>query len=425
MLVFLMLFKITLISLPKKRKICYTYKEGSDNMKLETVTLLKQIIKENLIEVEKQIKLCDRQLEDMKLLEGSITKMEKDLFGILELPEAELDRILALSFQHQASDVTQQLNYIRSLYRRLGSGKATSFNLEMYKPELKKIALALKAKVKDSEKKKQLIVKNQESYKETEKQFRSSLEHLEKNKKGMFPNSYLFIDYIDNTPKSFQEKYQICFDLLSFNNKETTHKRALLLDRYAEKKQNELKKLVSQTIKEKLSVLNTQKKAYETLVQDSKFSVTCASKTQKKSFDFICDFSADELKQLIYTANEFSNEDIALNEVLVIQYLIEGMRKGLEIKLTEEQIALVNQIYHIVTELRLKIKEKQKEMETDLRSLGKEISNLQEFEKQITEKLSLSDNEILNKIEKFFQENKTSYEYRYQFLKDIFEQKEF
>lgn len=394
-------------------------------MKLETVALLKQFIKADLIEVEKQIKLCDRQLEDIILLENSVAKMEKDLFGILGLPEAELDRILVLSFQNQASDVTQQLNYIRSLYRRLGSGKNTSFNLEMYKPELKKIALTLKSKVKDSEKKKQLIITKQQSYQENEKQLKLSFEHLEKNKKGMFPNTYLFINSIDASSKSFQEKYQICFDLLSFNNTETTHKRALLLDRYAEKKQNELKKLVSNTIKEKLSTLNNKKKEYESLVHDSKFSNLCAGKTQKKSFDFICDFSEDELKQLIYTGNEMLNEDISLNEVLVVQYLIAGMRKGLEIKLTEEQITLVNQIYHIVSELRLKIKDRQKEMETELRSLGKEISNLQEFEKQISEKLLFSDNSFLSKIDDFFNKSQTTYEYRYQFLKDILEQKEF
>lgn len=394
-------------------------------MKQETVALLKQIIKENLIEVEKQVKLCKREFEDIELLERSIEKMEKDLFGILGLPEGELDRILLLAFQHQASEVTQQLNYIRSLYKRLGSGAATSFNLEMYKPELKKIATALKSKVKDADKKKQLILKNQQTYQEKEQQLKASMDHLEKNKKGLFPNAYLFVDSIGNSSKSFEEKYQICLDILLYNNKETTHKRALLLDRYAEKKQPELKKITSDAIKAKLLLLNTKKKEYAALVEDSKFSAACATKIQKRSFDFLCDFKEEELKQLIYTGNEVLNLDLSIGEVLVVQYLIAGMRKGLEIKLTEEQIGLVNQIYQIVSEIRFKTKEKQKELETLLRSFGKEIANFQEFEKQISEKIQFSDNETIKKIVDFFEQSEQSFEYRFHYFSDILTQKEF
>lgn len=394
-------------------------------MKQPILELLKKLLHEEIEANQKQQQYCDRELDNIAILERSIVDMKGNVFGILEFSDQDLERIVRIAFQEQASEVLQQLNYIRSLYRRLGTGKEHSFNLEMYKAELGRINETLQKRVRSSQKIKERMLQQKESYQEELKKYQTMLELIEKRKKGSIPFLYLLLPKIEQTVKTEQEKYQICYELLQFNNQEGTKKRATLLDKYAALKTAELNKLIATAIKNKIAELQNKKQSYTTFVETMEFSNACYRKIQKRSFDFICNFSVEELGQIVCAAKEYLDLELSLNELKVVQYLVAGMRQGLEITLTEEQFDTVNLLFRTIENIQLEMKQRQKLLEESLRSLGVEIRKLQEFEKQIKTSFHLSDNEVLKQVNYFFQTNDISYEYQYCFMKDFLEQKEF
>lgn len=393
-------------------------------MTQQTMESLKKMIKEELKKREQVRMQLERELDDIQVLEKTVEEMKGNAFGMLELTSPVLERLVAIAFQEKASEVLQQLNYIRSLSRRLGKGQETSLSLEMYQTELSKMVTTLEKKVKISQRRKLLILEQKGKLEEEEKRYKTMLELFEKRKKGSLPYSYLLLPNIEKQYPNAQDRYQICLELLQFNNLEGTKKRAALLDKYAALKSNELGSLIEKARKNKLAQLQNKKQTYTNFLEDIKFSNACFKKIQNRNFDFICNFSIPELERILKLSKTLLEEEVSLNQIKVVQYLVAGMRQGLEITLTEQEFDLVNQLFHTIENLQREMKERQKEAEQNLRALGEEIRSLQEFETEVKEQFFLSKPDVLKRVDAFFKTNDIPYEYQYEFLKDLIEQKE-